>query len=298
MSSQSARLPDFVIIGAMKGGTSSLHRYLDAHPGVFVPRVKELNFFVDTYAGPVPLDPPESANWRRGIAWYRHWFADAAPSQVAGEASPNYTKSPEYPGVAARIAQVVPRARLVYLVRDPIERIRSHYLHDLAVGRERRPIAEAVRADPRYLSATRYAAQLREYREHFPPDAVLVVLSEELLHDRAATVGRALEHIGADASNLPHSIDQIAHRSAGKRQPSRAAVRLGRLPGRRLVPRALRDVVRGAITRPILPAEAEVDAELRRWLLDELEDDLATLRATLGARLDMWPSVAARTPTR
>jgi Sulfotransferase family len=286
------RLPDFLVIGTMKGGTSSLHRYLRAHPGIFMPEVKELNFFVSDYRGPVPLDPPEVTNWARGEDWYRAWFDAAGPTQLAGEASPKYTKAPEYPGAPERIAALLPDARLVYVVRDPIERIRSHYLHDVAVGRERGTIDNAVRTDPRYVSTSRYTSQLAGYLAHFPAGQVLVVLSEELLHDRAATLARVLEHIGADPSAIPPQLDIDAHASAGKRQPSRTAVRLGRIPGRRLVPRAFRDAVRGAVTRPIDPAQAAIDDRLRDWLLVQLEAEIEGMRELLGPRLDVWPSAA------
>ena len=114
-------LPTFLIIGAMKGGTTSLHRYLRQHPEVFMPARKELNFFLDEYTGP-PIDPPEERNWSRGIAWYKHQFADVARERAVGEASANYSRYPTYPGVAESIAAVVPNVRLVYLVRNPIDR--------------------------------------------------------------------------------------------------------------------------------------------------------------------------------
>ncbi len=276
----------------MKGGTSSLHHYLRAHPGVFMPEVKELNFFVADYRGPVELYPPETANWGRGEDWYRSWFADAGPGRLAGEASPNYAKAPEYPGTPERIASLIPGARLVFVARDPIERIRSHYLHDVAVGRERLPIGQALRRDPRYLSTSRYGMQLTRYLEHFPREQLLVILSEDLRDARGETLRRVLEHIGA-GPEPPGDLRMEAHGSAGKRQPSAAAVRLGRMPGRRLIPRGLRDAVRRRITRPIDPAAATVDEELRRWLLDQLAEDLDVLRRIAGERVDSWPSSAA-----
>ena len=287
------RLPDFLVVGTMKGGTSSLHHYLKAEPAVFMPAVKELNFFVDDYRGPVRLYPPEVSNWSRGVDWYRSWFADAKPGQLAGEVSPNYAKAPEYPGTPQRIAALIPHARLVFVARDPVERVRSHYLHDVAVGRERRPIAEALRTDPRYISTSRYGVQLTGYLEHFPHEQLLVILSEDLRDARAATLGRVLEHLGVTAAQAPHDVQFEAHSSAGKRRPSRAAVRLGRLPGRRLVPRRLRRSVRGFTTRPIEPGQAAIDGDLRAWLLDQLSADIDVLRGIVGPRIDRWPSAAS-----
>ena len=132
-------LPTFLIIGTMKGGTTSLHRYLRQHPEVFMPERKELNFFLDEYAGP-PIDPPEERNWSRGITWYERQFAGAERERAVGEASANYSRYPTYPGVAERIAEVVPQMKLIYLMRNPIDRVLSHYLHDFANGREQRPL--------------------------------------------------------------------------------------------------------------------------------------------------------------
>src|SRR3954454_424581 len=107
-------LPKLLIIGAQKCGTTSLHTYLDAHPDVHMAAEKELDFFIEDRA------------WQRGLEWYATRFRDDAG--VRGESSPNYTGWPVWDGVPERAAAVIPKARLVYLVRDPIDRIESHYL--------------------------------------------------------------------------------------------------------------------------------------------------------------------------
>ena len=107
-------LPNLIVIGAAKCGTTSLHEYLDLHPEVAMSREKELDFFV------------EEKHWGRGVEWYAAQFEDAP---VRGESSPSYTAYPRYRGVPERIRRVVPDAKLVYLVRDPVERIVSHFVH-------------------------------------------------------------------------------------------------------------------------------------------------------------------------
>src|SRR5947208_8199938 len=105
-------LPNLLIIGAQKCGTTSLHAYLDRHSDVHMAAEKELDFFIADRA------------WRNGPAWYAGRFRDDAA--VRGEASPNYTGWPVWDGVARRAAALIPLARLVYLVRDPLGRIGSH----------------------------------------------------------------------------------------------------------------------------------------------------------------------------
>src|SRR5262245_24982202 len=187
----------------MKGGTTSLHRYLRQHPDVFMPEQKELNFFLDDYAGP-PIDPPEERNWSRGSAWYERQFADAERERAVGEASPNYSRHPTYPGVAERIAAVLPKVKIIYLVRNPIDRVLSHYLHDVANGREQCPLHIALQRDDRYLAPSRYATQVEQYLRVVSSDRLLLLKSDDLLTRRAATVHRVLEFIGVDANISLH----------------------------------------------------------------------------------------------
>lgn len=152
-------LPNLIVIGAMKCGTTALHRYLDLHPEVAMSEPKELNFFF----GPERLDERDepaarsAGNWHRGVGWYAMQFR---PAPVRGEASPGYT-SPSFPEAAERMARVVPEARLVYAVRDPVARAVSQYLHHRADGTERRPIEEAL-LDPasQYLARSLYHERL------------------------------------------------------------------------------------------------------------------------------------------
>jgi Sulfotransferase family len=126
-------LPSFLIIGAMKCGTSALHRYLSVHPEVAISEPKELKFFVGpasipSYAGSWSW---QRGNWHRGTAWHKRHFA--AHARARGEAPPAYT-SPSFPEAAGRIARVVPDARLLYLVRDPMARAVSQYWHPMPTG--------------------------------------------------------------------------------------------------------------------------------------------------------------------
>jgi hypothetical protein len=134
-------LPNLIIIGAQKRATTSLHYYLGLHPQVAMAREKELNFFI------------LERNWPKGIAWYRSQFT--GPGSIHWETSPDYTYHPVLGDVAARTHAVVPGAKLIYILRDPVERILSHYVHDWARGAEHRTISQAL-AD---LTANRYISR-------------------------------------------------------------------------------------------------------------------------------------------
>jgi hypothetical protein len=184
-------LPNLVVIGAMKCGTTSLHHYLDLHPDVAMSRPKELNFFFG------PADDPATAsgvpaawaagNWHRGAAWYAGHFDPAA--EVRGEASPGYT-SPSHSEVAGRMAALVPDARLVYAVRDPIARAVSQYLHHRREGTERRSPEEAL-PDPgsQYIARGRYFERLAPFLATGAfEDRITLVAQEELGDDLRTTV--------------------------------------------------------------------------------------------------------------
>src|SRR6266568_8270036 len=120
-------LPNFLIVGAMKSGTSSLWSYLRSHPQVFMPDMKEPMFFV------------EKKNWSKGLDWYRGLFDDAGEAVAIGEASQPYTMAHSFPGVPGRIVSLIPDVKIIYVLRHPVERMRSHYLHDRVIGTETRP---------------------------------------------------------------------------------------------------------------------------------------------------------------
>lgn len=190
------RLPEFLIIGGQRCGTTSLYRYLAAHPSVAPPTGKELQYL--------------SLHHRRGIRWYRAHFPVRPPEVLSFEASPYYLFDPQVP---ARAAAVLPAAKFIALVRDPAERAYSHYLHSRAYGVEPLSFADALDAEPdrlargghtarrRYSYAARgfYAAQLSRWTAHIPRDRLLVVRTEEL----TARYGEILSFLGLAAVPTP-----------------------------------------------------------------------------------------------
>ena len=168
----------------MKAGTSSLHYYVDAHPDIAMTRAKELNFF--------SLD----RIWAKGTHWYGKQFDPR--SRVRGESSPSYSKYPHVPSVPERMATIVPDAKLIYLVRDPIDRAVSHYVHVSESGRDDRTLNEALSQLERnpYLDCSSYAMQLDRYLGHFPRSRILVVQSEALRTRREETLRSIFRFLG------------------------------------------------------------------------------------------------------
>jgi hypothetical protein len=271
-------LPNFLVIGAMKAGTTSLHRYLREHPQVFMPEEKELDFFV-----------PER-NWGRGYSWYEAQFAGARGAVAVGEASPTYAMHPEFAGIPGRVAELLPDVRLIYVVRHPIERMRSHYLHEVEKGRERAPIGRALVTDSRYLDASRYAMQLDQYLAGFSTQRLLVITTEQLRDERAATVRRVLAFLGVDPQwSDSRLLDREFHRTSDKRVRRPLVAAALRVPGTRalagLAPRPMRRLASRGIDAGRTTAIPEaVEARLRA----RLRDDVARLRVHVGERFDGW----------
>jgi len=240
-------LPNLIVIGAMKCATTALHRYLDGHPDIAMAEAKELNFFVGPSRPGAGADW-HAGNWHRGIGWYAGQFS--AGASIRGEASPSYT-SPAFPEAAARMAATVPDARLVFLVRDPIDRALSQFRHHAADGTERRPFAEAV-LDPgsQYVTRSRYHDRLLPFLERFAPDRIRVVLQEDLLGHRRRTLTELFRFAGVAEGPWPPAAERTVHVATAE--------------------------------RPCL--EPALEARLR----EALADDVGRLRELLGRSLGEW----------
>ncbi len=212
-------LPAVVVVGGMKCGTTALHRYLDLHPDIAMSEPKELNFFFGAADG----EPSwTEGNWSRGVGWYRSHFAGTA--SVHGESSPGYT-SPDHPETAQRMAGVVPEARLLYLVRDPLDRALSQYRHHRRDGDERRPAEQAL-LDPesQYIARSRYHERLEPFLDHYRRDRILVVRHRDLLERRRETVRSVFAFLGVDDGFWSSEMDDLLHTARRDRPPVPAHV--------------------------------------------------------------------------
>jgi len=188
------RLPDFLIIGAPKSGTTTLYRDLLLNSSVYFPLDKEPgNLCYDRVLGP------------DGLREYARLYADAGPEQVCGDATTSYSKLPDVPGVPERATKVLGHSfKIVYLVRDPISRIISHHRHEYHLKHTTWSIDEAVSSDHRFLAYSRYAMQLRPWLERVRRSNTLVVLFEDYVRNRRDTVKAISEFLG-----IAPSVDRI-----------------------------------------------------------------------------------------
>jgi hypothetical protein len=216
-------LPSFLIIGAMKAGTTSLFTYLVDHPQIWMPWNKELDFFSN------------EKNWERGVGWYEEQFlskAEAAETEIqaVGEASPNYSKRHLFGETASRVAETLPGVKLVYVIREPVARLQSMYVDMLAYGGEERSIDEAVAADDDYVLTSCYGYQLEPYLDYISRDRIHILSAEDLRTNRRTTTSDVYRFLGVDPAfespRLASEANQRSEKQVGAQSGDRIDVDL------------------------------------------------------------------------
>ena len=272
-------LPNFIIIGAMKAGTTTLYDQLRRQPGIYLPELKEPNFFSndDQYA--------------RGIDWYSSLFASARADDVIGEASTHYTKLPTFPSTVARMRTILENPRFIYVMRHPIDRLISQYIHQWSEGEFRFGLEEAIERHPELIHYSCYSLQLAPYVRTFGVEAILPVFFERMLANPDETFSRICEFIGYKGEGS-WTVGLAAQNASNER--------LRKFPGykvlvqskmatdlrRYFAPRALRARIRQSLTMKRRPT---LNLYTRRRLEQVFESDFKVLEGWFGAPIT-WES--------
>ena len=269
-------LPDFVIIGAMKSATSSLYEQLARQPGIFMCTPKEPNFFSD------------ADQYSMGLSWYTGLFADAPHGSLLGEASTHYTKLPRYPETVQRLKEHLPDARFIYVMRHPVDRLISHYMHEWSTGIYRCGIEESIERYSELISYGLYAMQLEPYFKAFGRAAVLPVFFDRLLRKPQEELERICRFIGYRGQ--PVWIADL-------KPDNVSSERIREFPGYRFlvesapatwvrqhfIPQGLRDAVKKKLSmrkRPVLSEKVQIRLE------EEFDSDLKMIGKMLGVSLN------------
>lgn len=273
-------LIDFVIIGAMRAGTTSFQHVLDSVEEISLPRMKETDFFIPL------LSKDRSEDWYRGLV------DQTAP--LRGEISPNYSKRDVFPDVATRLHQASPRTKIIYVVRDPVKRAISQYCHAWLMGWDLQPpkTVLATKTGRHIINVSRYAWQLEPWIECFGRDQILVLDFEQFKTDLPAVLKTMFQFLELDIT-LPETI----------KAPSNSASELSKVPSWWLGMRdsrlgvALRSRVPNSMalrTKRILgwfekPTELPViTPEFEAALADTLREDAQAFRALSGLPFTDW----------
>lgn len=270
------RLPSFVIIGAMKSATSTLYEQLMRQDGIFLPALKEPNFFSN------------DEQYAKGIEWYSDLFKAAQAGDILGEASTHYTKLPTYPQTVTRMRAWLDQPRFIYIMRDPIERLVSQYIHEWSQGEICCTLEEALERHPELIAYSCYARQLAPFFETYGKAAILPVFFEHLISYPQVELERVCRFIGYEGPVQWHT--DSSHRNVSAERIRKFplydllidnawAAKLRRL----LVPKWIRTTIRQLTSmneRPVIHGTTLTRLERR------LDQDLADLGDWLGIKID------------
>lgn len=283
-------LPGFLIIGAMKSGTTTLYRDLLPNPAVFMPLDKEpSNLNTDEVLTP------------EGLKRYAELFESKRPEQVGGEASTSYTKIPTVTGVPGRARRVLGAdVRLVYLLREPVSRAISHHAHALTTGDTTdRDFNRDVRAKEKYLDYSRYAMQAEAWLDVFGPDRLMFVRFESFVKDRKGTIERVSRFIGVEPRPDLVKEDAVYNKTSER-------VRSVGLVSRIAASRAYKKLVRPVLSvefrtrfRSMVLPKANVQpvaptAETIDWMIERLAPDMERLGRLMGHAGPVWDVESVR----
>ena len=271
------RLPDFIIAGATRSGTTALARYLGAHPELWMTPTKEVRFFNKRYD--------------LGLDWYREHFVDAPADNLVGEATPAYFAIPV---ALERMAQTVPRAKLILSMRNPVDRLWSQYWMRHSNGLESEGFAEIIRreidlyrdfgpesAEVLHLRGSLYGHNLGSVLEFFPREQVHVQIFERMLADPGGEFANTCSFLGVDSEYRPDNLGVVinAHTQFRSVRVRNIVKNVGGRNVKRLVGRL------NAKTNATYP---EMDPVMRQTLEEFFAEDVRVFERTLATRVDEW----------
>ena len=279
-------VPDFLVIGAMKSGTTTLYFDLASQPSIGMTTVREPSVLVRA-------EPDEAADY------YRRMFAAGPEARRLGEVSSLYSKLPQHAGIPERARRVLGAdLRLIYLVRNPVERAISHHHHAFAAGVCGPDVNAAVRSDDSLVDFGRYAMQLGAWLRVFPPESALVMRFEDYVADRASGLQRVGEFLSVSVDAKRIRADQAFNRSEGKEVPGRLlrllSGNLDLVLVRRAIPERLRQRLRRPFFRPATARPRPPRADTIDLLVDRLAPDAERLASLIGWKAPIWDFEATR----
>jgi len=290
--------PNLFVVGIMKAGTTSLARHLGAHPEIFMTTdPKEPTYFLTREQLLDVLPGVEKRGFWRGEGRYLKLFKAAEHFPIRGEASANYARLNRVTDVAERIARFNPAARIIVIMRDPVERTISHYWYMVRFFGERRSMLSAIGQDPDYTDTSHYVMQLRPYLERFGTGNVFTLTTEALRDEGERTMMAVFRWLGVDDSFVPPELSERANeapeiilqvRGRGLLHEFRHSGLWNQLSP--LVPSSVRRLARRFSERPVTRQHTDL-GPVRDYLRGVQGPQVVELEDMLGRRFPEWTTL-------
>jgi hypothetical protein len=264
---------NFMLIGAQKAGTTSLSHQLAQHPQINFCKFKEPDFF------------SKSLDWKTELPSYLDQYENT-PGKIYGEGSTTYSWLLEYPHTAKRIKEYNPDIKLIYLMRQPVERAISHYTHHLLKARTKYPIEREIFEFPTYINHSSYALQLAPYFELFPKCQIHLMFFEEYVKSPLQSLNELADFLGIERKGFDEVDLKPQYQSLERTGDTKLKKFLTPL-AKMLFPVRMRNALRGPFVYK-LDKKQEVSDEFKRLLWRYFENDVAALERYLGRSLDFW----------
>jgi hypothetical protein len=273
-------LPNFLIIGTAKSGTTTLARQLCKHPSIGFASAAEPNFFAF------------DENYSRGMAYYESFFSHCTRKMLVGEKSWRYSVGALYPKARDRIAEHLPNARLVYIVRHPLARAESLWMECLSSGADvvSTDFNKAIKENILFVESSKYWTQLNRYRDYFSDSRILVLFHENLSTRHRSVLDSLFSFVGIECA-LDSSFKELWENvSEGKSGDNALLAAARRIPGfnsfRNAAPQIARSGLRRVLKRKL--DRPTWDDDTRKWFLDQVYEDCRHILSYAGRDSDYW----------
>lgn len=270
---------DFIVIGAMKAGTTSLYETLKDHPEISFSKVKETHFF------------SKSTDWKKELPKYHELF-EKGEGMIYGEASTSYAFRPQHQNVAEKIYAYNPNMKLIYIVRNPINRSISHYMHSFAKGYTKLSIDEEVKNNAQIIQVSRYYYQIKPYLELFGREQIYFIDFKDFIKDRQSVLKDLADFLGIDPDPLLQIQEQHANPTIGvvKLHP-----RFGKFiqwmdPFLKLWPERFRLFVKKLIVNKnrVFQEKPKMKEHTKQKIIESIEPEIPKLEKLLDKDLSSW----------
>lgn len=275
------KIINFIIIGAMKSGTTSLAKNLAEHPQICFCKKKEPMFF-------------HQKKWKDHIGEYHNLY-NPKFGQICGEASTTYTSLTEYPDTPYNLYQYNPNLKLIYIIRNPVDRIVSHYMHNVLNHGLKSPFENAIKEDSIYIDRSRYYFQISKYLQYFNRDQIMLIIFKDYIHNQRDVLKDVYKFLGLKIDINYHINSEPQNASINSIRMKDWARKLYKNKYIRsflhiLITRKLKEIIHKRLVFKI-DKKPEISREIKEKILEMIKNDIIEIEKLTDRDLAEWKTI-------